>query len=111
MMPHPLIESRFKAGRRDPIGASTTKRREVSGADSWQCSKRPLVGAFYSITSSARASTDGGTVGGLSEPIFVAASERGLERGCWGLSQSKSRTKAAFLRKQFALSVAIDPGP
>jgi hypothetical protein len=26
-----------------------------------QCSKRPLVGAFYSITSSARASTDGGT--------------------------------------------------
>src|SRR5215813_1670884 len=38
--------------RRDPIGASTTKRREVSGADSWQCSKRPLVGAFYSITSS-----------------------------------------------------------
>src|SRR5262245_51834154 len=48
--------------RRDPIGASTTKRREVSGADSWQCSKRPLVGAFYSITSSARPSTDGGTV-------------------------------------------------
>ena len=76
-----------------------------------QCCKRPLVGAFYSITSAARASADGGTVGGLSEPIFVAASERGLERGCWGLSQSKSRTKAAFLRKQFALSVAIDPGP
>ena len=37
-----------------------------------QCCKRPLVGAFYSITSAARASADGGTVGGLSEPIFVA---------------------------------------
>ena len=49
-----------------------------------QCCKRPLVGAFYSITSAARASADGGTVGGLSEPIFVAASERGLESGCWG---------------------------
>src|SRR5262249_45774402 len=35
----------------------------------------------------------------------------GASTGCWGLSQSKSRTKAAFLRKQFALSVAIDPGP
>ena len=45
-----------------------------------QCCKRPLVGAFYSLTSAARASTDGGTVGGLSEPIFVAASERGRDR-------------------------------
>ena len=61
-----------------------------------QCCKRPLVGAFYSITSAARASTDGGTVGGLSEPIFVAASERGLERGCWGLSQSRVGRRRRF---------------
>src|SRR5262245_1339471 len=93
-----------------PNRCVTTKRREVSGADSWQCSKRPLVGAFYSITSSARASTDGGTVGGLSEPIFVAASERGLVRGCLGVSQSESRTNASCLRELSALSVARDPG-
>jgi len=60
-----------------------TKRSDAPGADLCNAAKDPW--SARSIRSpQRRASTDGGTVGELSEPIFVAASERGLESGCWG---------------------------
>ena len=48
------------------------------------CHAEGVKGEAASGSNREGESTDGGTVGELSEPIFVAASERGLESGCWG---------------------------
>src|SRR5262249_42499869 len=91
------------------LASTTTRRARRERPRRRAAEQRDELAALHSITSSARASSVGGTVGGVRTDI--RGSERTRPRK-WLLGfVLKQETEAAFLLKQLVLSVAIDPGP